>query len=89
MSLNSGELYINQKRIYHGIDVETFEEMFSEECERYGTGKIVRFVFSKAVEISNLSFWVIVKFRRGYIKTIELKNSDVTLKNSYEDWDYY
>jgi len=45
---------------------------------------VCRFKLPK--KIGCLDFWVTIRFFNSYIRSIELKNADPALKNSYDNW---
>lgn len=86
MGLNTGELIINNKEIYHGMNSGSFMNIFSSEVNTYANGDIERYNFKNPHIINELSFWIRTVFKKSYISSIELKNADPKLKNSYENW---
>lgn len=86
MLLSNGSLTINENNICPYMNIDTFMSLYNGKFDKYGTSKIIRFIFREAIEISGKLFWVIVKFNDGSINMAELKIADENLRNTYENW---
>lgn len=86
MGLKDGKLIINNNEIYNGMNSGDFKNIFSSEVNSYANGEIERYNFKQPQIIDGLALWIRMVFKKKYISSIELKNADPKLKNSYENW---
>jgi len=86
MGLKDGKLIINNNEIYNGMNSGDFINIFSSEVNSYANGEIERYNFKQPQIIDGLALWIRMVFKKKYISSIELKNADPKLKNSYENW---
>ena len=86
MRLDEGKIIINNKEIYSGIDTEGFRKLFFMDVNSYINGNIERYNFKSPQTIVGLSLCIKIIFKDTFISSIELKNADVNLKNSYDNW---
>lgn len=85
MRLDKGEIVINNKEIYSGMDSESFKKMFLIDVNSYTNGTIERYNFKSPQIIEGLSLWVKIIFKDSFLSSIEMKNADLKLKNSYDN----
>ncbi|WKB35762.1 hypothetical protein QS257_20720 [Terrilactibacillus sp. S3-3] len=86
MSLDEGKIIIRNKEIYHKMNSESFINIFSSEVNNYVNGDIERLILKNPQTIDGLLFWIRIVFKKNLILSIELKNADPFLKNSYDNW---
>ena len=86
MGLDEGEIIICNKEIFHGMSNETFIKLFLSEVNSYVNGDIERYNFKNPKIIDRIPFWLKVVFIKKDISSVELKNADPKLKNSYDNW---
>ncbi|BCN32396.1 hypothetical protein [Anaeromicropila herbilytica] len=86
MGLNEGKIIINNKEIFYKMDSESFINLFSDEINSYVNGDIERYNFRNPQIIDGVLLWIKIIFRKKIISSIELKNADSKLKNSYDNW---
>lgn len=86
MGLDEGKIIINNKEICYRMDSRIFINIFSSEINSYANGDIERYNFKNPQIIDGLSLWIKVVFKKKIISSIELKNADPKLKNSYDNW---
>lgn len=86
MGLNEGKIVINNKEICYRMDSENFINMFSCKINSYSNGDIERYNYKNPQIIDEVSFWIRIVFKNKIISSIELRNADPKLKNSYENW---
>ncbi|MDG5471456.1 hypothetical protein P6709_06830 [Jeotgalibacillus sp. ET6] len=86
MNLNLGKIIINNNEIFSGMNSGDFLSIFSSEVNSFGNGDIERYHFIQPQIIGGLSFWIKIVFKKKHISSIELKNADPKLKNSYDNW---
>lgn len=86
MVLNKGKILIDDKEICYEMDSKSFTDMFSCKINNYTNGDIERYNFINPQIINELSLWVKIVFIKKTISSIELKNADPSLKNSYDNW---
>ena len=79
------EIVINNKEIYSGMDSESFKKMFLIDVNSYKNGTIERYNFKSPQIIEGLSLWVKIIFKDSFLSSIEMKNADLKLKNSYDN----
>ncbi|PGT77468.1 hypothetical protein [Bacillus sp. AFS040349] len=87
MGLNEGKIIINSNKLYNGMNSESFIYTFSFDVNSYVNGDIERYNFINPQLIDGLSFWIRIVFKKKCISSIELKNADPKLKNSYDNWE--
>lgn len=86
MGIDEGKIIIKNKEINDGMNSSEFISVFSSEVNSYVNGDSKRFNFINPQIINGLSLWVKIVFNKEFLRSIELKNADPTLKNSYENW---
>ena len=86
MRLDDGKIIINNKEIYNGMDSVSFKKLFLTDVNSYINGSIERDNFKSPQMIGGLLLWVKVIFKNNIISSIEIKNADSKLKNSYDNW---
>ncbi|MGL4106694.1 MULTISPECIES: hypothetical protein [Clostridium] len=86
MRLDKGKIVINNKEIYSGMDSESFKKIFLIDVNSYTNGNIERYNFKSPQIIDGLSLWVKIIFKDSFLSSIEMKNADLKLKNSYDNW---
>jgi len=86
MGLKDGTILINNNEIFNGMKSNNFKNIFSSEVNSYANGEIERYNFKNPQIIEGLALWVRIVFKKKSISSIELKNADPKLKNSYENW---
>lgn len=86
MRLDKGKIVINNKEIYSGMDSESFKKVFLMDVNSYINGNIERYNFKSPQIIEGLSLWVKIIFKDSFLSSIEMKNADLKLKNSYDNW---
>lgn len=86
MGLDEGKIIINNKEIFHGMSSGSFINIFSSEVNSYVNGDIERYNFKNPQIIDGLPLWLRIVFKKKCISSIELKNADPKLKNSYDNW---
>lgn len=86
MKLDEGKIIVNNKQIYSGMDSESFKNLFLKEVDSYINGSIERYNFKSPQIVKGLLFWVKIVFKENCISSIEMKNADSNLKNSYDNW---
>lgn len=86
MRLDEGKIIINNKEIYNGMSSVSFKNLFLADVNSYINGNIERDNFKSPQMIEGLLLWVKVIFKNNILSSIELKNSDINLKNSYDNW---
>ena len=86
MGLDEGKIIINNKEIYYGMNSGSFTKLFSSEINSYSNGDIERYNFKNPQTIDGLLLWIRIVFKKNIISSIELKNADPKLKNSYDNW---
>lgn len=86
MRLDEGKVIIDNKEIYDGMDSGSFKKLFSTDVNGYINGSIERENFKSPKMIEGLLFWVKIIFKNNIISSIEIKNADSKLKNSYDNW---
>lgn len=86
MRLDEGKIIINNKEIYNGMSSVSFKNSFLADVNSYINGNIERDNFKSPQMIEGLLLWVKVIFKNNILSSIELKNSDINLKNSYDNW---
>ena len=86
MRLKDGKVLINNNEIFKGMKSDNFKNIFSSEVNSYANGEMERYNFKNPQIIDGLAFRVGIVFKKNSISSIELKNADPKLKNSYENW---
>ena len=70
------------------MDSESFKKAFLKDVNSYINGNIERYNFKSPQIIKGLSVWVKIIFKDSFLSSIEMKNADLKLKNSYYNWSY-
>jgi hypothetical protein len=86
MGLDEGKIIISNKEIFHGMSSESFINFFSTEVNSYVNGDIERYNFKSPQNINGLTLWLRIVFIKKSISSVELKNADPNLKNTYDNW---
>jgi len=86
MGLKDGTILVNNNEIFNGMKSDVFKNIFSSEINSYANGEIERFNFKNPQILDGLALWIRIVFKKKTISSIELKNADPKLKNSYENW---
>lgn len=86
MELDEGKIIINNKEIYYGMNSGSSIKLFSSEVNSYINGDIERYKFKNPQTIDELLLWIRIVFKKNIISSIELKNANPKLKNSYDNW---
>jgi len=86
MGLKDGTILVNNNEIFNGMKSDIFKNIFSSEINSYANGEIERFNFKNPQILDGLALWIRIVFKKKTISSIELKNADPKLKNSYENW---
>ena len=86
MGLDKGKIIISNKEIFHGMSSESFINFFSTEVNSYVNGDIERYNFKSPQNINGLTLWLRIVFIKKSISSVELKNADPNLKNTYDNW---
>lgn len=86
MGLDKGEIIVNSRKIYPNMDSVSFFNIFLHEVNNYANGDIERYNFKDPQLINRISLWIKIVFKNKIISSIEMKNADPTLRNSYNNW---